>query len=61
GVYTSGITELWVERKPIVKRSLNKGHLVGTEVNTILGQVQDLFDGGFDADQFGGRLGDVNM
>lgn len=46
----------------MVRKSLNKGYSVGTEASIILGQDQDSFGGGFDANQcLVGDLGDVNM
>lgn len=58
----TGISELWVDGKPMVRKSLNKGYSVGTEASIILGQDQDSFGGGFDANQcLVGDLGDVNM
>ncbi|MBZ3891129.1 C-reactive protein [Sciurus carolinensis] len=58
----TGIVELWVDGKPRVRKSLNKGYSVGTEAIIILGQDQDSFGGGFDANQsLVGDLGDVNM
>ncbi|KFO18163.1 C-reactive protein [Fukomys damarensis] len=58
----SGIIELWVDGKPQVRKSLQKGHSVGTGAIIILGQDQDSFGGSFDANQsFVGDIGDVNM
>nr|XP_023496680.1 C-reactive protein isoform X2 [Equus caballus]XP_023496681.1 C-reactive protein isoform X2 [Equus caballus] len=58
----SGITELWVDGKPMVRRSLKKGYNVETDASIILGQEQDSFGGGFDKGQsFVGDIGDVNM
>lgn len=36
----SGIVELWVDGKPMLRRSLEKGHFMGTEASIILGQKQ---------------------
>ncbi|XP_036778568.1 C-reactive protein [Manis pentadactyla] len=58
----SGIVELWVDGKPMVRRSLRKGYSVGTEASIILGQEQDSFAGSFDKNQsLVGDIGDVNM
>ncbi|XP_014703803.3 C-reactive protein [Equus asinus] len=58
----SGITELWVDGKPMVRKSLKKGYNVETDASIILGQEQDSFAGGFDKGQsFVGDIGDVNM
>ncbi|TEA38025.1 hypothetical protein DBR06_SOUSAS27910016, partial [Sousa chinensis] len=45
---TSGITELWVDGKPMVRRSMKRGYSLETEASFILGQEQDTFAGGFD-------------
>ncbi|XP_003795254.1 C-reactive protein [Otolemur garnettii] len=59
---TSGIAEFWVDGKPMVRKSLNKGYSVGTDASIILGQEQDSFGGNFDAKQsLVGDIGDVNM
>ncbi|XP_004688136.1 PREDICTED: C-reactive protein [Condylura cristata] len=58
----SGIAELWVDGKPRVRRSLNKGFSVGTDASIVLGQEQDSFGGSFDKGQsLVGDIGDVNM
>ncbi|KAM6154998.1 C-reactive protein [Erethizon dorsatum] len=58
----SGIIELWVDGKPQVRKSLQKGYSVGTEAMIILGQDQDSFGGKFDVNQsLVGDIGDVNM
>ncbi|KAJ1064251.1 hypothetical protein CapIbe_003158 [Capra ibex] len=59
---TSGIAELWVNGKPRVRKSLEKGASLGKEASIILGQEQDAFAGGFDRNQcLVGDIGDVNM
>ena len=59
---TSGIAELWVNGKPRMRKSLEKGAILGTEASIILGQEQDAFAGGFDRNQcLVGDIGDVNM
>ncbi|XP_061041833.1 C-reactive protein isoform X1 [Eubalaena glacialis] len=58
---TSGITELWVDGKPMVRRSMKRGYSLGTEASIVLGQEQDAFAGGFDKNQsLVGDIGDVN-
>ncbi|TKC48382.1 hypothetical protein EI555_001932, partial [Monodon monoceros] len=59
---TSGITELWVDGKPMVRRSMKREYSLGTEASIVLGQEQDAFAGGFDKNQpLVGDIGDVNM
>nr|XP_020765248.1 C-reactive protein-like [Odocoileus virginianus texanus] len=58
----SGIAELWVNGKPRVRKSLQKGASLGTDASIILGQEQDAFAGAFDRNQcLVGDIGDVNM
>nr|AFA37846.1 CRP [Apodemus agrarius] len=58
----TGIVELWVDGKPRVRKSLNKGYTVWTNASIILGQEQDSYGGRFDAKQsLVGDIGDVNM
>ncbi|KAM5237284.1 C-reactive protein [Ctenodactylus gundi] len=58
----SGIVEFWVDGKPMVRKSLQKGYLTGTKASIILGQEQDSFGGSFEKHQcFVGDIGDVNM
>ena len=58
----SGIAELWVNGKPRVRKSLQKGASLGTDASIILGQEQDAFAGAFDRNQcVVGDIGDVNM
>ncbi|KAK2084499.1 hypothetical protein P7K49_037532 [Saguinus oedipus] len=58
----SGIVEFWLDGKPRVRKSLQKGYTVGTEASIILGQEQDSFGGGFETNQsLVGDIGDVNM
>uniref|UniRef100_A0A8C3YM03 Pentraxin family member n=1 Tax=Catagonus wagneri TaxID=51154 RepID=A0A8C3YM03_9CETA len=59
---SSGIVELWVDGKPMVRKSLKRGHSLGAEASIILGQEQDAYTGGFDKNQsLVGDIGDVNM
>lgn len=58
----TGLVEFWVDGKPKVRKSLQKGYTVATEASIILGQEQDSYGGGFDVNQsFVGDIGDVNM
>ncbi|XP_051849659.1 serum amyloid P-component-like [Antechinus flavipes] len=58
----SGIVELWINNKPLVRKGLKKGYLVRAEAKIILGQEQDSFGGNFSEKQsFVGEIGDVNM
>ncbi|XP_027695835.1 serum amyloid P-component-like [Vombatus ursinus] len=58
----SGIAELWINDKPLVRKGLKKGYLVGAEAKIILGQEQDSFGGNFDHRQsFVGEIGEVHM
>lgn len=59
---SSGIVELWVDGRPMVRTSLKKGYTVGAEASIILGQEQDSFAGNFDTNQsLVGDIGEVNM
>ncbi|XP_019288899.2 C-reactive protein [Panthera pardus] len=59
---SSGIVELWVDGRPMVRTSLKKGYAVGAGANIILGQEQDSFAGNFDTNQsLVGDIGEVNM
>ncbi|XP_027695867.1 C-reactive protein-like isoform X2 [Vombatus ursinus] len=54
----SGIAELWIDGKPMVRKALQKGYSLGV----ILGQEQDSFGGGFQKTQsLVGDIGDVFM
>ncbi|KAL6092601.1 hypothetical protein STEG23_028835 [Scotinomys teguina] len=58
----TGIVEFWVDGKPNVRKSLQKGYTMGTDASIILGQEQDSYGGRFDAKQsFVGDIGNVNM
>lgn len=58
----TGIAELWVDGKPMVRKSVNKGYILGSEASIILGQDQDSFGGSFEEQQsLVGDIGDVNM
>ncbi|XP_025770918.1 C-reactive protein [Puma concolor] len=59
---SSGIVELWVDGRPMVRTSLKKGYTVGAGASIILGQEQDSFAGNFDTNQsLVGDIGEVNM
>uniref|UniRef100_A0A8D0W8X4 Pentraxin family member n=1 Tax=Sus scrofa TaxID=9823 RepID=A0A8D0W8X4_PIG len=58
----SGIAEFWVDGKPKVRKSLEKGASVEAEASIILGQEQDTFAGEYEKNQcLVGDIGDVNM
>ncbi|XP_072670638.1 C-reactive protein [Canis lupus baileyi] len=58
----TGLTELWVDGKPMVRASLRRGYTVGSGASIVLGQEQDSFGGGFDKNQsLVGDIEDVNM
>ncbi|XP_043818400.1 C-reactive protein-like [Dromiciops gliroides] len=58
----SGIAELWVDGKPMVRKALKRGYVVEKQSKIILGQEQDSFGGGFDEKQsLVGDIGDVFM
>ncbi|XP_054549521.1 C-reactive protein-like [Talpa occidentalis] len=55
----SGIAELWVDGKPMVRRCLKKGYSIGTDASIILGQRQHSLGGAFDMQQ--SLVGDMEM
>uniref|UniRef100_A0ACB8G7D0 Uncharacterized protein n=1 Tax=Sphaerodactylus townsendi TaxID=933632 RepID=A0ACB8G7D0_9SAUR len=58
----TGLAELWVNGRPLVRKSLQKGHSVMAEGSIVLGQDQDNFGGGFDIDYcFVGEITDLYM
>ncbi|XP_048369200.1 serum amyloid P-component-like [Sphaerodactylus townsendi] len=58
----TGLVELWVNEKPLVRKSLQKGHSVSAEGSIVIGQEQDTFGGGFDINQsFVGEITDLYM
>ncbi|XP_057626932.1 C-reactive protein isoform X1 [Chionomys nivalis] len=58
----TGLVEFWVDGKPKVRKSLQKGYTVASDASIILGQEQDSYGGSFDINQsFVGEIGDVNM
>ncbi|XP_045403012.1 serum amyloid P-component [Lemur catta] len=59
---SSGISEFWVNGKPLVKKGLKQGYSVGAHPKIVLGQEQDTYGGGFDRSQsFVGEIGDLYM
>ncbi|NXJ99768.1 MPTX protein, partial [Corythaixoides concolor] len=59
---TTGIVGFWFNGKPWPRKGLQRGYTVGAEAAIVLGQEQDTFGGGFDAQQsFVGEISDVYM
>ncbi|XP_029882738.1 uncharacterized protein LOC115346642 isoform X3 [Aquila chrysaetos chrysaetos] len=59
---TTGIVGFWFNGKPWPRKGLQKGYTVGVEASIVLGQEQDAFGGGFDAQQsFVGEMSVVYM
>ncbi|XP_062959733.1 serum amyloid P-component-like [Cynocephalus volans] len=59
---SSGIAEIWVNGKPLVRKGLGQGRSVGAHPMIILGQEQDSYGAGFDKSQsFVGEIGDLYM
>lgn len=59
---TTGIVGFWFNGKPWPRKGLQKGYTVGAEAAIVLGQEQDAFGGGFDAQQsFVGEMSVVYM
>ncbi|XP_010722212.1 mucosal pentraxin-like isoform X2 [Meleagris gallopavo] len=58
----TGIVRFWLNKNPWPRKGLQKGYEVGNEAVVVLGQEQDAFGGGFDAQQsFVGEISDVYM
>uniref|UniRef100_G3WI86 Pentraxin family member n=1 Tax=Sarcophilus harrisii TaxID=9305 RepID=G3WI86_SARHA len=58
----SGIAELWIDEKPMVRKALQQGYTLGSKSKIILAQDQDSFGGGFQKVQsLVGDIGDVFM
>lgn len=58
----TGIVEFWFNGMPFPRKGLKKGYAVPFAASIILGQEQDSFGGGFDAQQcLVGEISDVNM
>lgn len=57
----NGLAQLWVDGKATIKRFIQTGPITGAPI-TILGQEQDSYGGGFDANQsFIGMITQVHM
>ncbi|XP_062254721.1 C-reactive protein-like [Platichthys flesus] len=58
----NGLAQLWVDGVPTIKRFIKSGQPIRGKPITFLGQEQDSYGGGFDADQsFIGMIGKVHM
>ncbi|KFQ60317.1 Mucosal pentraxin, partial [Pelecanus crispus] len=58
----TGIVRFWFNEKPWPRKGLQRGYTVGAEGVIVLGQEQDAFGGGFDAQQsFVGEISSVYM
>lgn len=58
----NGLAQLWVNGKPTVQRFIQSGQPITGAPITILGQEQDSYGGGFDANQcFIGMISKVHM
>ncbi|NWV54941.1 SAMP protein, partial [Daphoenositta chrysoptera] len=59
---SSGIVRFWLNGKPWPRKGLQRGYTVGVPASIVLGQDQDTFGGGFDAQQsFVGEISSVFM
>ncbi|NXB23855.1 MPTX protein, partial [Rhagologus leucostigma] len=59
---STGIAEFWLNGKPWPRKGLQRGYTVGVPASILLGQDQDTFGGGFDAQQsFMGEISSVYM
>ncbi|XP_029436927.1 serum amyloid P-component-like [Rhinatrema bivittatum] len=59
---STGVVTLWINGKPLPRKTMKKGYAVNPQPIIILGQDQDSYGGGFDAEQsFVGEITDVNM
>ncbi|NXC22884.1 SAMP protein, partial [Corythaeola cristata] len=57
---TTGIVGFWFNGKPWPRKGLQRGYTVGAEAAILLGQEQDTFGGGFNAQQsFVGEISNV--
>ncbi|XP_055965554.1 mucosal pentraxin [Sorex fumeus] len=58
----TGIATLWVDGRPQGRKGVHRGYVVGADAKIILGQEQDSFGGGFDANQsLVGEVWDVHL
>ncbi|NWI43755.1 MPTX protein, partial [Picathartes gymnocephalus] len=59
---STGIVGFWFNGKPWPRKGLQKGYTVGVPASILLGQDQDSFEGGFEAQQsFVGEISSVYM
>ncbi|NXL05824.1 SAMP protein, partial [Mesembrinibis cayennensis] len=59
---STGIVGFWFNGKPWPRKGLQRGYTVGAEAAILLGQEQDAFGGGFNAQQsFVGEISSVYM
>ncbi|XP_069505731.1 C-reactive protein-like [Ambystoma mexicanum] len=59
---SSGVTQLWINGKPLVRKVMKRGATIQTPLNVIIGQEHDSFGGSFDKNQsFEGEISDVHM
>ncbi|NXD04208.1 MPTX protein, partial [Certhia familiaris] len=59
---STGIVGFWFNGKPWPRKGLQKGYTVGVPASILLGQDQDSFGGGFDAQQsFVGEISSMYM
>ncbi|NWW18973.1 CRP protein, partial [Falcunculus frontatus] len=59
---STGIVRFWFNGKPWPRKGLQRGYTVGATAAILLGQEQDSFGGGFDAQQsFVGEISSVYM
>ncbi|NXH89321.1 MPTX protein, partial [Edolisoma coerulescens] len=59
---STGIARFWFNGKPWPRKGLQKGYRVGVPASILLGQDQDSFGGGFEAQQsFVGEISSVYM
>ncbi|XP_069478475.1 C-reactive protein-like [Ambystoma mexicanum] len=59
---SSGVTQLWLNGKPLARKVMKRGAVIQTPLNVILGQEQDSFGGSFDKNQsFEGEISDLHV
>ncbi|XP_069505729.1 serum amyloid P-component-like [Ambystoma mexicanum] len=59
---SSGVTQLWLNGKPLARKVMKRGAAIQTPLKVILGQEQDSFGGSFDKSQsFVGEISDVHV
>ncbi|XP_077383724.1 C-reactive protein-like isoform X2 [Festucalex cinctus] len=58
----NGISQLWLDGKPTIKRFIHSGQPISGKPSVVLGQEQDKFGGGFDVSQsFIGMISRLHM